>query len=81
MEYASKQSSNIIDLNELPYFIEIAKFKDKLSSTSKGGIIFRFDHILSDGLGLVALMCTMADNLNQKYFSIKLKRNSILCHL
>jgi NRPS condensation-like uncharacterized protein len=67
MEYANKQSGNPIDLNELLYSIEIASYMDKTSSTSKGGIIIRIDHILSDGLGMVALICALADNLTQIY--------------
>jgi hypothetical protein len=75
MEYASKQSNNIIDFNELPYFIEIATYKDK-SNFNKGGIIFLFDHILSDGLGMVALMCVMADNFKPEIFPPIMKRET-----
>jgi hypothetical protein len=76
MEYASKQSGNIIDFNELLYFIEIATYKDKSNSISKGGIIFLFDHILSDGLGMVALMCAMADNFKPEIFPPIMKRET-----
>jgi hypothetical protein len=67
MEYAYKQSDNIIDINELPYFIEIASCKDKSSSVSKGGLIIQFDHILSHGLGMVALNVQWQIILHQRY--------------
>jgi hypothetical protein len=76
LEYATKQSGNIIDFNELPYFIELASYKDESSSVSKGGLIIQFDHILSDGLGMVALICSMADNFKPEIFPSIMKNAS-----
>jgi hypothetical protein len=74
MDYASKQSDEMIDLNELLYTIEIVSIVDKTSSISKGGIILRLDHLLTDGLGLVALTCILADNFKPEIFPPIMKR-------
>jgi len=56
-------------LNELPYEIKIIPYKNSES----GAILFKFDHVLSDGLGMVSLMCCLADNYDVNVFPTVMK--------
>jgi NRPS condensation-like uncharacterized protein len=66
VSYASSEVNCFIDvLNDLPYSIELCCYDEK---AKRGGIIFKFDHILSDGLGLTTLITSIADNYNANIF-------------
>lgn len=49
--------------NELPYVIKLYPF-----SSNKGIIMFHLDHIFSDGLGLISLICSLSDDYNPNCF-------------
>jgi hypothetical protein len=59
---------NIIE--EFPYEVIFIKYKDD----KKGVIIFKFDHIFSDGLGISSLLCSITDNYTPDKFPMIMKR-------
>jgi hypothetical protein len=72
IDYAKKEVNNYIEvLNHLPYSIEFIKY----SENNRGGMIFKFDHALSDGLGIVAAICSMADNYDPHMFPNVMSRS------
>lgn len=70
IEYELHQYINIRE--NLPYEIKIIKIKNK----DKGIVLFKFDHILSDGLGIISLICSLDDNYEVELFPKIMKLNS-----
>jgi hypothetical protein len=65
IEYSKLEVNNFIDVTkEIPYYIELVKYAD----SDKGGMLFKFDHVISDGLGIVLAICSMADNYDPHMF-------------
>lgn len=50
--------------NKIPYEIYIIKY----TSTKGGALYLKFDHIMSDGLGFLSLLCLLADDFNLDVF-------------
>jgi len=67
IEYSQKELQNHVDFfnkEKLPYEIHLIKFKD----SSRGGVLFKCDHVISDGLGLVGFICAISDNYSEEIF-------------
>ena len=61
MEHIQKEMNEEIDIfNELPYKFQIAPIGKE--EEKKGILIFKFEHIMTDGLGLISALCTGAEN-------------------
>jgi len=58
---AQEQNLQIDTLKTIPYEIKLVPYQDQ---EGKGMIIWKFDHVLSDGLGFLSTICAMADNYN-----------------
>ena len=58
-------------LKSFPFEIRIIEFKEKKEAT--GAIHFKFDHILSDGLGLLSLCFCLCDNYSPEIYPKILK--------
>ena len=58
-------------LKSFPFEIRIIEFKEKKDAT--GAIHFKFDHILSDGLGLLSLCFCLCDNYSPEIYPKILK--------
>lgn len=72
-KYIESELHQYIDIRESPpYEIKIIKIKNQ----DKGVVLFKFDHILSDGLGIISLMCSLDDNYNAELFPKIMKLNS-----
>lgn len=69
--YLTNELNNPIDTfsGKVPYEIHLIPYKE-----NKGIFLFKFDHILSDGLGLVSLICTIADNFHVNIFPSVMRR-------
>lgn len=67
MSHVQKELNIPLDImNELPYefqVIPIGEEKDK-----KGYLLFKYDHLLTDGLGLVSTICSCATNYDVNAF-------------
>jgi hypothetical protein len=67
MAHCKDELNRFIDVwSELPFIIEIAQIGPE--SEKKGGILFKIDHAVSDGLGLVSAVCAIADNYDITIF-------------
>lgn len=55
---------HINSLEELPYLIKLFPHHNKNSGT----VIFKFDHVFSDGLGIISTICSLADNYDRNIF-------------
>jgi hypothetical protein len=67
IEYAQKELQNHVDFlnkEKLPYEIHLVKFRD----SARGGVLFKCDHVISDGLGLVGFICAISDNYTEDIF-------------
>lgn len=75
----NKELTHYLDVdNELPYVIKLIPYGD---GSNKGLIMFHFDHLLSDGLGVISLICGLSDDYSPDFFpSIMLnyKEDSII---
>lgn len=64
-------NTHINSFTTLPYeFILIP-----LTTTNKGIVLYKYDHILGDGLGLVSSLCMLVDNCTSNDIYPKLMRN------
>ncbi len=54
-------------LDEIPYEIKIIPYKCE-GNNQEGAVVFKLDHCLSDGLGMLSLICFMADNYSEKVY-------------
>ena len=73
MNYIQIEMNEEIDIfNELPYQIKIAQIGKK--EEKKGILIFKFEHIMTDGLGLISALCTTASNYNIESFPSIIKK-------
>lgn len=67
MEYVSKELNTPLDvMHELPYEFHIIPFGEE--KDNKGYILFKYDHLLTDGLGLVSTICSCATNYDINNF-------------
>ena len=67
MEYVSKELNTPLDvMHELPYEFHIIPFGEE--KDNKGNILFKYDHLLTDGLGLVSTICSCATNYDINNF-------------
>jgi hypothetical protein len=73
INYARREIDNHIDiLREIPYEFQIMNYNDG------GAILYKLDHAMSDGLGMVTFTLTQADNFDESFIPNILKqRNSI----
>ena len=64
-KYAQGEMNNKIDtLKDLPYEILIAPY-----AVGKGGaVLWKIDHVMSDGLGILSTICALADNYDIDVF-------------
>ena len=80
MNHIQKEMNEEIDIfNKLPYQIQIAHIGKE--EEKKGILIFKFEHLMTDGLGLISALCATASNYNIDSFpSIikKIKESSFL---
>ena len=68
--YISKEVNKQIDIfTEIPYEIHI------MEVASKGVALIKYDHVLSDALGIVSALCMIADNFSVEMYP-KLMRNA-----
>jgi hypothetical protein len=75
LNHCKAEINSFIDIfNELPYTVEIARIGKE--EDKKGGIMFKMDHIVSDGLGIVSALCAMADNYNPSLFPKVFQNNT-----
>lgn len=78
VDYIRKEIDNHVDiLNNVPYEFQIIPYKNK----EGGAILFKLDHVLSDGLGIVSFTITLADNFNESLMPDILKKLKIPFHL
>jgi hypothetical protein len=69
LEYAYSEVNQFTDtIGKFPYSIEIARFDH-----GRGGIIFKFDHMMSDALGIATMIASLADNYDVNMFPAILK--------
>ena len=67
LAHVQKEMNEEIDIfNDLPYKFQIAEIGKK--EEKKGILIFKFEHIMTDGLGLIASLCCGASNYNINAF-------------
>lgn len=72
LEFVKKELNIRIDIfNDYPYELNIVPY-----GKNEGICIFKFDHLLTDGLGIVATLCLIADNFSEETYPkiIKLMR-------
>jgi len=63
--YVQEEINNHINIFEgFPYEIQIIPFKN----SNKGAVIFKFDHVFSDGLGIVSAICCLSNNYDVNLF-------------
>jgi len=69
-EYLSNEINKRIDtLNDFPYLINIIKFtENNLEDNCTGVIHFKFDHVLTDGLGVLTLLLFLSDDVKLEIF-------------
>jgi hypothetical protein len=64
-KYAQVELNNIIDtLKDLPYEIKIVRY----AGGEGGAVLWKIDHVMSDGLGIVSTICALADNYDINVF-------------
>ena len=69
MEYIRKEVNNQIDIfNDFPYVLNIVPYGE-----NEGVCIFKFDHLFTDGLGIIASLCLIADNFSEETYPKILK--------
>ena len=67
LNHVEKEMNEEIDIfKDLPYKFQIAEIGKK--EEKKGILIFKFEHIMTDGLGLIASLCCGASNYNINAF-------------
>jgi hypothetical protein len=60
-----KEITRPIDIfNTLPWEAKMIKFRN----SSKGALLFKFDHVMSDGFGVIFSFCYIADNFSFDLF-------------
>lgn len=68
--FAQSEINKQIDtLQELPYEIFIIPFEQG----EKGAVIWKFDHVMTDGLGMLSSICLLADNYDASIFPIMMR--------
>ena len=68
--YIENEISQYIDIRKrLPYEFKLMKYKDECV------LLFKFDHILSDGLSIVSLICSLDDNYNKEIYPTIMQMN------
>ena len=68
--YISKEVNKQIDIfTDIPYEIHI------MEVDTKGVVLIKYDHVLSDALGIVSSLCLIADNFSVEMYP-KLMRNA-----
>jgi hypothetical protein len=71
LEYAYSQANHLTEtIGMFPYSIEIVCFDEK---EKRGGIIFKFDHMMCDGLSIATMIASLADNYDVNMFPAILK--------
>lgn len=58
------ENLEILSDEKFPYEFHLIKFKEN----SKGAVILKTDHVMSDGLGFVSFLCALADNYSPEMF-------------
>jgi hypothetical protein len=77
VNYVRKEIDNHIDIVKcLPYEFQIISYKNKQG----GAILFKVDHTLSDGLGMVSFTLTLSDNFHESVMPEVLKKMKIPFH-
>jgi len=62
LNYSRKELDNHINImEELPYEMQLIKY----SNREGGALIFKSDHTMSDGLGMISLTLTLADSFSE----------------
>ena len=65
LNFCHLELNNSIDIfNNLPYMCYLAESKKK----NEGYLIFKFDHSMTDGLGLISSICSVASNYSKDSF-------------
>jgi hypothetical protein len=65
LKFCQNELNNHIDIfNNLPYMCYLAQSKKK----NEGYLIFKFDHSMTDGLGLISSICSAASNYSKDSF-------------
>jgi NRPS condensation-like uncharacterized protein len=73
LNYCKAEANNYLDIfKEPPFVIEIVPFGE-----NKGGIMFKLEHLLSDGLGVIGLLCLLSDNYDKSIFPQVMQKNVI----
>lgn len=65
-------NTHINSFTSLPYEFTLIP----LTTADKGVVLYKYDHILGDGLGLVSSLCMLADNCTSNDIYPKLMRNT-----
>ena len=64
-QYINSQVSKRIETyNNIPYEFNIIKYEDN----SGGAVQMKFDHVVSDGLGFLSMVCFLADDFTPAFF-------------
>ena len=67
MSHVQKELNIPLDvIHELPYEFQVIPIGDE--KDKKGYLLFKFDHLLTDGLGLVSTICSCASNYDINAF-------------
>jgi NRPS condensation-like uncharacterized protein len=68
--FAQAEINNQIDtLKELPYEIFIIPYEQG----DGGAVIWKFDHVMTDGLGMLSSICLLADNYDISIFPVMMR--------
>ena len=69
MEFIRSEVNNQIDIfHEFPYVLNMVPYGE-----NEGVCIFKFDHLFTDGLGVIASLCLIADNFSEDTYPKILK--------
>jgi hypothetical protein len=74
--YMKQEISNPLETyNSLPYEFQIVKYT---SDPTQGALIMKFDHVFTDGLGVVSFIGGISDNHSPEIYPTIMKRRSTL---
>ena len=76
--YINQEINSFIDVNKhFPYEIHCIKFTNP-NNNNKGAILFKFDHLMSDGLSMISLICSLDRNYSLDLFPSLMKSSQPL---
>lgn len=73
LDYAHKQINIPLELDVNSFECHLINYTDS-NERRNGAVVFKMDHALSDGMGVLSLLLCLADNFNLDLFPAKLKK-------